>query len=107
MTYHFYRIPKYIKSLWFRLLNGFYPEEWFSFYYHNAKWALPRLKYLRKNLHGYPSTLTCKEWEVILDKIIWAFEQILVEDAVGKIDNYEKVQEGLELFGKYYWNLWD
>lgn len=83
-----------------------------------------------------------KQWEEILDKMIWSFEQINTEweeqfesgvsdtyfekvpgtehsilkhgpnhtyryDTEGAIKYQERIQEGLELFGKYYQNLWD
>lgn len=85
-----------------------------------------------------------KEWDEILDRMIWAFEQIILEDTdeqfwivkpvldlndypeddgknfspvrwkvEGVYDHdgakiyYEKMQDGFELFGKYFRNLWD
>jgi hypothetical protein len=59
------------------------------------------------------------EWDEIMDKMIWSFEQMLDEDADNKFfenDTYDKkgheeyaarVQEGFELFGKHYQSLWD
>ncbi len=95
----------------------------------------------------------CKRWEETLDKMIWSFQQIALEDyddkylhgdakfdwvetdklypnpISGKLEktyqmvdknpdehwydhvghklHEERIQEGLELFGKYYRNLWD
>jgi hypothetical protein len=95
----------------------------------------------------------CKEWENVLDKMIWSFQQLIDDDYEGKyrhgkseydwvktdktypnpvtgkveatyqmIDkqpsehwtDYEgirmheqRIQEGLDLFGKYFRNLWD
>lgn len=95
----------------------------------------------------------CKRWEEVLDKMIWSFQQIALEDyddkyhhgnpkfdwiktdkqflnpITGKVeDTYqmidknphehwydhighqlheERIQEGLDLFGKYFRNLWD
>ena len=95
----------------------------------------------------------CKEWEEILDKMIWSFQQIAFDeydklyhhgephydfvesnrlfpnpvtgkmektyqmvdknpnehwyDHVGHKLHEERIQEGLELFGKYYRALWD
>ena len=94
-----------------------------------------------------------REWDQVLDKIIWSFQQIALEDYEtkyhhgkpeydwvktdqqftnplnGKVEDTfqmvdknptehwtdyegmrkheERIQEGLELFGKYYRNLWD
>lgn len=95
----------------------------------------------------------CKKWDEVLDKMIWSFQQIALEDydnkyhhgkaeydfvksdkqfpnpISGKIEDTfqmvdknpsqhwydhvghqlheERIQEGLDLFGKYYRNLWD
>jgi len=95
----------------------------------------------------------CKEWENILDKMIWSFQQLIDDDyeeryrhgkseydwvktdktypnpVTGKVEatyqmidkhpsehwtDYEgirmheqRIQEGLNLFGKYFRNLWD
>ena len=55
---------------------------------------------------------TCeKEWNGILDKMIWSFKQVMDDDILSfSPEEYreynKKVQEGLELFGKYYQNLW-
>jgi hypothetical protein len=106
-----------------------------------------------KETHDMAFEIGCKRWDVILDKMIWSFEQLLKDDfdslyhhgeakydwvtsdkkfanpLSGKIeDTYQmvdtnpdehwydveghhlhqnRVQEGLELFGKYFQNLWD
>lgn len=95
----------------------------------------------------------CKEWDTILDKMIWSFQQLALSDweqqyyhgkgeydwvpsehkitnpVTGKVEDTfqmvdknptehwtdyegmrkheERIQEGLELFGKYYRHLWD
>jgi hypothetical protein len=83
-----------------------------------------------------------KQWQEVLDKMIWSFEQINTDwesqfesgttdfyfekntdtdyikmkhgpnntykfDTEGAIKYQERIQEGLELFGKYYQDLWD
>jgi hypothetical protein len=60
------------------------------------------------------------DWDTVLDKMIFAFEHIADDGweskyysdtfscdhaALNKV--HEQIQEGLELFGKYYRNLWD
>jgi len=90
---------------------------------------LPALKQLKATRNGHPCGIlpdpngetelgkpcgNCgceKEWDIILDKMIWSFEQVLDDDIlVHAPDAYKayqkKVQEGLELFGKYYQSLW-
>lgn len=86
---------------------------------------LPALKELKKDNTGHPCGLDpiadvsefgncgkcgCEQkWDEILDKMIWSFKQI-VEDDEESHDNYkeynERIQEGIELFGKYYRTLW-
>lgn len=58
-------------------------------------------------------------WDVIMDKMIYSFGEIDKDDEptfwinkgeydkVKAMEYYNKVQEGLDLFGKYYQNLWD
>jgi len=55
-----------------------------------------------------------KRWNEILDKMIWSFEQSMNDYERlyeycdrGELDQYEKhLEEGFELFGKYYRSLW-
>lgn len=83
-----------------------------------------------------------KEWEIILDKMIWSFEQVNIDweeqfqsgvmdyhfekiegtdyrelkhgplhtykyDEKGAAEHMNRMQEGFDLFAKYYRNLWD
>jgi hypothetical protein len=127
---------------------------------------VPMLIQLRDNTHGYPAEFSSDfhvnynqncfegegwempeetgmdEWKEILDKMIWAFEQVSEEwedqyrsgniefdcipcedsdnwelvkgdddtseaDYDGMRKHQERMQEGFDLFGKYYRNLWD
>lgn len=59
------------------------------------------------------------QWNDIMDKMIWSFEQLQPGvvwedqffengyDETGYKEYAAKIQEGLDLFGKYYRNLWD
>lgn len=42
-----------------------------------ARFILPRLKFYKKNVIGYPLEFTSEEWKDILDKMILSFELIL------------------------------
>lgn len=103
--------------------------------------------------HDWAFQEKCKEWDVVLDKMIWSFEQLIDEEweskyhhgkhetdwvesdklfknpITGKMEktfqmvdknpdghwydfeghqlHLARMQEGFELFGKYYQNLWD
>lgn len=106
-----------------------------------------------KDSHNDAFDIRCKQWEEVLDKIIWSFQQIAMDDyeklyhhgepdydwvktdeqytnplngqpedtftmvdknpgehwynAAGHMEHEKRIQEGLELFGKYYRHLWD
>lgn len=72
-----------------------------------AKIILPMLKQLKATKHGYPSGLTEKKWDYILDEMIWTFEQLTASDAnddqfwleLGEIDwsHHEPDENGLSL----------
>ena len=117
-----------------------------------SQFVLPRLKRFKKLTNGYPIGMTEKQWDVILDKMIFSMD-FYVNDGENKLfkkypfplkkwdecreDNpekpgfktykpnynkeemklvnknikeskkiYKKIQEGFELFGKYFTNLW-
>mgnify|MGYP001485994660 CR=1 FL=1 len=73
---------------------------------------VPLLIQLRDTNHGYPSNLNEKSWIDIQNKMIWSFEQIRDESQWDiPADEWEeynaKVQEGLDLFAKYFRSLWN
>jgi hypothetical protein len=119
-------IIRYIKPikrkfyyLYHLLRYGFSPHEIWSLDREIVKFILPRLKYFRNHLNGYPGDHTEEKWNEVLDKIIWSMEYakndyILDSEFIDdNLDiniikqNQTKCQEGFELFGKYFSNLWD
>ncbi|SHE55903.1 hypothetical protein [Chryseobacterium takakiae] len=49
-----------------------------------------------------------REWEKILKKILFSFKSILEPQNEMNFEEIQKKQEeGLQLFAKYYLNLWD
>lgn len=53
---------------------GFPLEESWDFYSALSRWALPRLKHLQKHKQGIPHNLDERQWNEILQKIIWSME---------------------------------
>ncbi|EGT3606827.1 hypothetical protein FKF97_10520 [Clostridium perfringens] len=79
-----------------------------------AKYILPRLeKYRSMERMGYPSKLSGeKEWNEILDKMIYAFKYVLKRDSLNfnydiEKERIEKYKEGMSLFAEYFMELWD
>ena len=46
------------------------------------------------------------KWNGVLDKMIYSFGKIM-EDAYFDNEEWEMIQEGLDLFAKHYTSLWD
>ena len=95
-----------LKFKYQKLTQGYSGDEIWSLYYTLSKFILPRLIAFRNSVASYPHDFTNeKEWIDTLNKMIYSFELIKRE----KIESTEedlKVQEGLELFGKYFRDLW-
>jgi len=109
-----------ITNLWRRITRGYGCCDIFSFHYYLAKKIIPGLRGFRKNLNSYPNGITFKEWEAELDKMIWAIQHVIdkydgkcceqSKDVKGWLKNMDihrkHEQEGLELFGKRFRDLW-
>ena len=105
---------KYLKK------NGLYvnPRDTWSLDYTIAKFVSPRLKLYKKLTIGYPCEFSdISQWYDILDKMIESFDLILNDDGsidINEYDNWKeiakeknnKIQEGLDLFAKYFRGLW-
>ena len=88
-----------------RLKNGFDDSELWNLDNTIASFIYPRLKrfYDDGNVFGYPSDLAPEKWNEILEKMIDAFRYILID----KFDEHDaEISEGLDLFRKYYFDLW-
>lgn len=78
-----------------------HPEIWPKDWWEKEHGDLPRpTKAQKKKADQYAT----KKMTEVIDKMIFAFEKI-ADDCTTFEDN-EKIQEGLELFGKYYRALW-
>jgi len=96
------RYKKHLKQLkkW-----GFSDSETWSLNLVIAEFILPRLKRFREIDIGMPGCLTESKWEEILDKMIFAFENIVKDEIYSKTIDI-KIGSGLRLFGKYFRYLW-
>ena len=99
------RIAKYDVQL---ATRGFDDSDWWGLDMTIAKFTLPRLQAFKEGAMSFPSSMTSEEWNEILAKMITSFEIILDSErwpAPSKEDA-QLVQEGCEMFGKHFTNLW-
>ena len=66
------------------------------------------VKQFRNRTCSHPHNMTKKSWDKELSKIQEAFELIAQEKHIFPPDdeNIKKIEKGLKLFHKYYFNLW-
>tara|TARA_Y100000034_G_C6896755_1_gene413585 strand:+ start:1642 stop:1971 length:330 start_codon:yes stop_codon:yes gene_type:complete len=109
-------MPKYIKEddhRWEKYVahekeHGWSPDELWSLDHTIADFIYPRLVGFRERTCTYPGTLSgMDEWKEILDKMIKSFKYIKDEQEYYTKVPSEELHEGLDLFRKYFFNLWD
>jgi len=88
--------------------NDFPIEEVWNTYHYIAKDILPRLKAFKAlDKHGYcPDFKREEEWNKAIQKMIDAFE-LLQPHLIVYSEDRLIIDEGLDLFHKYFFNLWD
>lgn len=73
--------------------------------------AYPLLKKFREADVTRPADMTREEWHAVLDKMIWSMKTMAEEKDYCPSHQdirefYAKLDEGLELFGKHFRDLW-
>lgn len=95
-------------KLWFqRMFRGWDDADTWALDCTLAAFLAPRLRRFKELTNGYPNSLTEQEWDNILDELIWTFE-FIGSDAYWESnpENYERMERGLDLFRKYFNELW-
>ena len=77
----------------------------------------PLLLKFAEPLQSYPNDFdNVNEWGEVVQKMIWSFGQIvndeadepdITKDKAAYMAYHDRIQEGLNLFGQYYRNLWN
>lgn len=100
------RFTTLLKRFFQRRIRGFDDGDLWNLDTHLAILIAPRLRAFRAKTLAHPAHMTAEEWEEILDKIQWSMD-MLASGQVWEMDDMdERVQEGLDLFGKYFRALW-
>lgn len=94
--------------------NGFCDAETWGLDSVICQFVLPRLQRFKMLNNGHPSGFTPEQWDATIDKMIFAFDwslnfedrgyyKLSGEEQQAKWKQYE---EGMELFAKYFRDLW-
>lgn len=74
-----------------------------------AQYAYPRLIRFREKTISFPPEMTYEEWMEKIDKMIYSFG-LLANDEFGdwqeNVEDMKKFKDGMDLFSKYYLDLW-
>ena len=97
-----------IRFFFQRLIRGWDDAETWNIDSTVATFILPRLKRFAQLRIGHPSEISDAQWTKIIDQIIWSMEYISNENHYIITDKKDckKLQDGLNLFGKWFLYLW-
>ena len=103
-------IKREFRFYWQRKRMGYDVSDTWALFLTISEFVLPRLRTFKElTLHSYPGrdeVDTSEKWDEILDKMILAFESIIINEERGDWDNMQEIEEGLDLFRKYFFDLW-
>lgn len=99
------REPKFSEQ---RKEVGFDDTETWSLTDTISRFIIPRLKRFKVVNNGVPHGQTEESWDMILDKMILSFELTCRDSGSRDYTDEERIQlnEGLDLFRKYFFELW-
>ena len=90
-----------------RVEQGFDPSETWSLFSTISGFIEPRLRYFAEQHGGHPPYFSPEEWEEILLKMADAFKYINERESCVDDRNKALIDEGLDLFRKYFFRLWN
>ena len=90
-----------------RIERGFDDSETWSLDTTIASFILPRLIRFKEIKAGHPASISSEEWDSILGKMERGFE-FTIKDSNGFLteDEVKQMNEGLDLFREWFFNLW-
>lgn len=96
-----------VRFWWQRRTRGWDDSETWGLDSTIAKWTLPRLRRFRELNFGHPGDMTMEEWNSTIDDMIYGLEVCEKESDSVVVDcDWDRVQRGLEAFGRHFRNLW-
>jgi len=109
-AWHF--VKRDFRFFWQRRTQGWDDSETWNLDVEIARFAVPRLKVFRQQIHSHPPDLTFEEWQAKLDEVIWALEHYANPDkferSVGFTDDdWKRLKYAMKTFGRRFGDLWD
>ena len=115
-------IKRRVRFWWQRKTRGWDDSETWGLDHFLAAMIGPRIARLKELNNGYPCEIAAgygddegpKKWDEILDKMVLGFKLLEEDNCYFGEPNWEskrdeeekKIEEGLDIFRKYYRNLW-
>ena len=107
------KLPRAVRFLIQRITQGFPDSDTWDLDRPMAKFIAPRLKRFKELNNGWPSAdfPEPEDWNKAIDKMIYSMEALIHDTLEGNdwewiAEEQNKIQEGLELFGKHFTALW-
>ena len=91
-----------------RIERGFDDSETWSLTDTICNFIIPRLKRFMECATYIPASHTPDEWNDVLNKILLALELITRDNGsrIFTVEEYKQIDEGLDLFRKWFLSLW-
>lgn len=86
--------------------RGWDDSETWSLFVNIAEFVVPRLHRFKELNFGFPSNITSEEWDNKLDAMIRAFELIALDEVCYTKEQDKEIEQGLDLFREWYFDLW-
>ena len=101
-------IKRWFRHLWQRLTRGWDDSDTWGLSVTHAQWIEPRLRRFKELNNGFPGGIPEEKWNEYLDKMIFAFSLIGKDlwDWETDKEKVDQVNEGLDLFRQWYFDLW-
>lgn len=97
-----------IKYMFQRLIRGWDDSDTWELDRVLSKIIVPRLIRYKELYSGTPSGISAKEWESILDEMIWGFKWFSIYHPMNSSYNseYSRAKAAIKLFAHHFDDLW-
>ncbi len=106
--YYWRELKSFIKEVKFKAKHKTSRSEVWNVFHGTAVYVDKTLgTWIKLGVNSRPGDVTAEEWDEILKKIHNAFHLIALDDLEIRVKQEKEIDEGLDLFRKWYFHLWD